>query len=853
MLQSTARPHPLESMSHLKPSKSSQSKGTAIAILSEIWPEYDHTGQGILATMMDTVLRRVEEEQGSPLLDQSGWEQLAAYTDRVGATVVCKQDLENLLGILQALPSELMSSPQPYNDTNDLYGNNSNININDDFLQNQYYSQRHPHAPENDLGRHPVDHHEHHRHSTYQDQPQRQHHHQGQQFQFQEENNRLRQSSRSPALSHSRSHQHNLARPRPGIRKISLSESSSNFRSWRSKTQEPLSNDESDDGGRHVSSNHDSHGTASGRSSGGSSPSINTESKDWRMNPYSMSVHKSATEYEGLGMEAEEAEEERKMNSSAIEVLQRRLVEKKTELEELAYKKANEELMYQEKIDTLLQDLKKQRDEISGVKTTEEAQSLEIKKLEQQIAQAGEASSNQKNSVVALKLQLSEHEQENVLLQGSLKTMEDALDDAMIQLKTYEAEARRINADRETMKELRQQLAEAISKNEDMTWQLELMNSEKLRLAELNGSLKSEVETLGGMAAASAAKATLVPSSPSVQGKTLMSELESVGATFSPGSDLNGSEDKNMDSPEAFDSKKVHDGARRLLQENTSLTNKLKRSSIRDLNQRFKEGAADLVNIQTKESPSYTQSMTMHMVKSSNQQAEEGAQYVDSVIVKHRADDVDCALPPELTALDNKERLLTQELGTQAGLIENLEDLFKAQSLTPQIGVSFDNDAILGPPVLLANRQQRERARRRKMQSSRVLTQAEVVDLLNPGAIASSGLSSSSSSSSTNNVSTSHPGRVMNRRENKNIVANVTLVSMYTIVVYLFGVITSVFLVDNGQPGFNYGRFLSFDALEEAAMADMNAGGPGRFKVVEILVYWIQNLVFQGDVGYPPT
>ena len=85
------------------------------------------------------------------------------------------------------------------------------------------------------------------------------------------------------------------------------------------------------------------------------------------------------------------------------------------------------------------------------------------------------------------------------------------------------------------------------------------------------------------------------------------------------------------------------------------------------------------------------------------------------------------------------------------------------------------------------------------------------------------------------------------------MIANVTLVSMYTIVVYLFGVITSVFLVDNGQVpgGFNYGQFLSFDvALQEVANND---GGPGRFKVVEILVYWLQNLVWQGDAGYVPT
>ena len=122
-----------------------------------------------------------------------------------------------------------------------------------------------------------------------------------------------------------------------------------------------------------------------------------------------------------------------------------------------------------------------------------------------------------------------------------------------------------------------------------------------------------------------------------------------------------------------------------------------------------------------------------------------------------------------------------------------------------------------------------------------MLTQAEVLDLLNPG----------QANSSNALVNTPVPTtKVLSKKENKKVIANVTLVSMYTIVVYLFGVITSVFLVDNGQAGgFNYGRYLSFDALQEQNFDDH----PSRFKVVEILFYWLQNLVWQGDGAYVPT
>lgn len=66
------------------------------------------------------------------------------------------------------------------------------------------------------------------------------------------------------------------------------------------------------------------------------------------------------------------------------------------------------------------------------------------------------------------------------------------------------------------MEELRERLAAEITKNETMAWQLELVNNEKMRLTELTGSLKSEVENLGGLAAS----AKLEPESPtSVQGR----------------------------------------------------------------------------------------------------------------------------------------------------------------------------------------------------------------------------------------------------------------------------------------------------------------------------------------------
>ncbi|KAG0091266.1 hypothetical protein BGZ93_008912 [Podila epicladia] len=777
-------------MSHLKPLKAHT--GTAIDILNEIWPEYDQTGQGIMASMMETVLRRVEKEQGTLLLSTDSWEQLADYVDRVGATVVSQRDLGDLLNLLQQTSptqAEYNNDAQyQYHELqNDLHEQNNNNNI--------LYNGPYPPA--------------------YQEQEQVQHEEDEATQHPQEHILRSSQAPRSPPLPHPRSHQ-TLARPRPGIRKISLSESRE-FRPRRMAPQEP-SADDSDDNEHHVSSGRDSRGTNSGPSSSRSSPSLNGESKDWRMHAYSMSVHRSATEYVGFGLDAEDEHEDKELEIESVQNnylrLQKKLQDTKLEYEARSNQHMKEDMQNQQEIADLKQDLKTYRREISELKSNEQFKTSQIHELEQQIEKSEKTSSTQKHSAVTLKSQRDELEEDNRRMQESLRIKEEALSNAMLRLTAIEADSRRINADQETMEELRERLAEEITKNENMAWQLELVNNEKMRLTELTGSLKSEVENLGGLAAS----ANLEPESPtSIQGKTLMSELETANAMFSPGFDLNDIDDKNAHSPESFTKwNPAHEGTRRLLQESTSFTNKLKRSSIRDLNQRFRDSAIlEPSTVETKEFQPYTQTMLLTKISSFKDET----RTFDNAIVKHRADDVDCALPPDLQA---KEDILSQELGTQAELIE---DLFKTQDLTQQMAAEFESDIIIGPASLLGNRQQRDRARRRKLQPSRVLTPAEVVDLLNPGANTSSAPSSRSSATT----------KVLNRRENKNVIANVTLVSMYTIVVYLFGVITSVFLVDN-----------------EVANADMN-GGPGRFKVVEILVYWLQNLVFQGDAGFVPT
>ncbi|KAF9178647.1 hypothetical protein BGZ50_007590, partial [Haplosporangium sp. Z 11] len=704
-----------------------------------IWPEFDPDGHGVMAENMEKILRRVEQEQGASLLVQSSWEQLRDYTARVGSTIVRQKDLGDLLTLLQQT-AFVEQTPCQDNEVEE---------------------------------RRPDD----------------------------QDRNDVHQIEQAPSKTqiHRRHHSPAPYRPRmPSARKISLSESNEFAPRYFRPTRE--SEDNEFEGSEHQTPTfgHNSRETRSGTSSSISSP-IQAEGDIWRNHHNSMSIREqSQTEFEGYGLDAEYASPEIHIESAKFTywALQKKLRDKELEYEARVNEHSKEDTQNQQQISDLRRELINMRREISDLRSTELLKTSQIAELEKQIEKIDRTSSTQKNSAATWKKQRDELQDENSRMQESLRLKEEALNQAIIRLTSMEADARRITADQETVAQLREQLAAQITKNQAMAWELQLEKNEKLRLEE---SLKNEYESLGGGHGASDS-IDLGNTTDNIQGRTLMSELANADSQFGHGVELsNGNTDgNNQPSTEPTGTRDpAHDVARRLLEESKTFNNKLKRSSIRDLNQRFKDSGYEAVlQKQTRESVSYIPAPTVSQDADTDLSA-------TAVILKQKVDDVDCELPPELQTLENKEALLDRELESQAEIIEGL---FKAKVAKT------------------------ERARRRKLQSSRILSQNEVVEMLNPGA----------------NMNT----RALNRRENKNVIANVTLVSMYTIIVYLFGMITSVFFVENGHmPGVLNTRYLAFDALQDAAVND----GPGRFKVIEILVYWLQNLVWQGDAGYVAT
>lgn len=78
-------------------------------------------------------------------------------------------------------------------------------------------------------------------------------------------------------------------------------------------------------------------------------------------------------------------------------------------------------------------------------------------------------------------------------------------------------------------------------------------------------------------------------------------------------------------------------------------------------------------------------------------------------------------------------------------------------------------------------------------------------------------------------------------RSNDKIVTNTITFALYTLVVYLFGIVTSTFLIETGQTTIQYGAWEATGGI----------GGPAKSKVIEVLLYWIEKLLSDGDLMAP--
>lgn len=74
-----------------------------------------------------------------------------------------------------------------------------------------------------------------------------------------------------------------------------------------------------------------------------------------------------------------------------------------------------------------------------------------------------------------------------------------------------------------------------------------------------------------------------------------------------------------------------------------------------------------------------------------------------------------------------------------------------------------------------------------------------------------------------------------------NMVNSTVTFALYTLVIYLFGIITSVFVLDNNQGNIPYSEWLPNDLRDEG----------WTMRSFQIILYWIDTLLNDGNMRVP--
>ncbi|KAF9578304.1 hypothetical protein BGW38_005974, partial [Lunasporangiospora selenospora] len=518
-------------------------------------------------------------------------------------------------------------------------------------------------------------------------------------------------------------------------------------------------------------------------------------------------------EYVGWGIDAAHTvgESDLRLGTGVSPSVLKQLRIRELEVHELSKELKEEKASRDDEIERLARERKRLQQECSTLKNDLEFATSRMGELEKQVEMGDRTSSAYQKHAAFAKKQKDELSVENRLMVESLQQSEEQLHEVTARLQESQKDRTRIDEERVKTRDLEERLASEIVRSEKL--ELALAESEERRIA---AEREATAESLLGINPESH-MSSIAP------GKDLMTELQSAAAMFGAGI------------PQSDEHSESQERAIRLLKESQDHMT-TKRNSMRDLNQFYKDSLRGLG----------TRTLQDAFIPTSPvppRQSNLGSEVTVSTMKQRAEDDVDCELPPELS-LDTRQTLFQREVDTQRNLIEDIMLQAKVGESSTTPGSIFAGSTLGQNPEL---HQKLKNSRLFTIAGSRILTPADVVGLLNPGTLGSSPLATSSTGPAGSSTAVS--------KKDKNIVTQVTLMSMYTIIVYLMGVVTSVFLVDNGPVGgAHYGRFMAFDSLQDvvaAANVDMN-GGNGRFKIVEVLVYWMQNLVWQGD-HYTPT
>ncbi|CAG8511257.1 11972_t:CDS:10 [Gigaspora margarita] len=177
--------------------------------------------------------------------------------------------------------------------------------------------------------------------------------------------------------------------------------------------------------------------------------------------------------------------------------------------------------------------------------------------------------------------------------------------------------------------------------------------------------------------------------------------------------------------------------------------------------------------------------------------------------------------------VESQYQILSSELGVQYALIEGIlrnRDLPSPHDRRDrQIRNSLDGDSA---DLRRLSRQSSSRKNRRKAN--------HVAEIEPPSERADTQNNQSSRALVTRNSD-------MNVAQRNAMVNNTVTIALYTLVIYFFGIITSVFVLDNNQ-GPAYSDWLPYEVVKDDSWTARS---------MEIILYWVENLLNDGNMRVP--
>ncbi|KAI7855303.1 hypothetical protein BDC45DRAFT_505896 [Circinella umbellata] len=458
-------------------------------------------------------------------------------------------------------------------------------------------------------------------------------------------------------------------------------------------------------------------------------------------------------------------------------------------------------IQLQNRVEDMNQEVVKQKREIFEYKSKEKNSLDQIGALESHIAQIERSETDQKQVYLSIKRLFDEKCHETQDLQEMLRHKELELQKTEALLSSIHHEFQQLNEERNKLKAMQNNLEHELATSHYTHMQLAEQRSENERLKEIIDGLKFDLEAKSEEAIIS-----------SLSNDNIMTTHDTIN-------DNSNRNENNTNSTEAYTlintlraELESHDDFREDIQIDNATEERLK--SVENEKDYYKSQADAAMQDLDRVKQEFKYALDQEKELLVNQLANMGMKVPD------RRDDID-----NLRIANGGDMDVTNTVEPFAIQVAS------KQSFTDNTTIDMNTTTDIWD---------QSRIRQRKLDKAR--RRGTVQDLNESTAFAVNAAIAANNSTlfaSDNNNNNSSHSRSLIRPTNDRAVTNTATFAIYTLLVYIFGIVTSTFLLD-GQPG----------SWEQALVAAATQQGGSRSKILEILIYWIEKLLFEGD-GVP--